>query len=83
MLFEHVLPELVSEQPFLRTRACWVYGEFCGFRFKNEQHSKLAIDGVYKSLFSPELPCRLAAAISLASMLCNKVVREFLKPALK
>lgn len=44
---------------------------------------KLAIDGVYKSLFAEELPVKLNAAISLASMLCNKIVREFLKPALK
>ena len=38
---------------------------------------------MYKSLFSAELPVRLAAAVALASMLCNKIVREFLKPALK
>jgi len=76
------MPELMSEQPFLRSRACWVYGEFCGFNFKDEQHVKLAIDGVYKSLFCAELPTKLSAAIAMASMLANKVVIEFLKPAL-
>ena len=28
MLMTHVMPELNSDQPFLRSRACWVYGEF-------------------------------------------------------
>jgi len=83
LLQTHVLPELSSEQPFLRSRACWVYGEFCSFKYTDEQHVKLAIDGVYKSLFVSDLPTKLAAAISLASMLVNKTVREFLKPALK
>lgn len=67
----------------MRSRACWVYGEFCSFKFTNDEHVKLAIDGVYKSLFVSDLPTKLSAAISLASMLVNKTVREFLKPALK
>lgn len=78
-----MLPELTSEQPFLRSRACWVYGEFSNFAYSNADHVKLAIDGVYKSLFVEELPTKLSAAISLSQMLTNKVVREFLKPALK
>jgi len=31
MLYGHVLPELKSPQPFLRLRACWIYGEFNRF----------------------------------------------------
>ena len=83
MLQTHVLPELTSANPIIRTRAVWVYGEYCNFKFKDETHIKHAIDGVYKCMFANELPCKLAASISLASMLVNKTVREFLKPALK
>lgn len=83
MLRQHVMPELTSEQPFLRCRACWVYGEFSNFHYTDDDHVKMAIDGVYKSLFVEELPTKLSAAVALSQMLTNKVVREFLKPALK
>lgn len=83
MLHQHVMPELTSEQPFLRSRACWVYGEFSNFHYTDEAHVKMAIDGVYKSLFVEELPTKLSAAVALSQMLSNKVVSEFLKPALK
>lgn len=33
MFITHVLPELQSPQPFLRLRACWLYGEFGEFKF--------------------------------------------------
>jgi len=52
MLTNHVLAELKSTQPFLRSRACWLYGEFGEFEFTNEDHVKQAVDGVYQSLFA-------------------------------
>jgi len=73
MLIHHVLPELSSAQPFLRSRACWLYGEFGNFRFQDENALKQAIDGIYKNLFVPELPVRLTAATSLAKLLENKI----------
>lgn len=36
MLIQHVLPELTTPEPFLRSRACWLYGEFGSFKFANE-----------------------------------------------
>ena len=38
MLMTHVMPELNSDQPFLRSRACWVYGEFGDYTFTDEKH---------------------------------------------
>ena len=35
MMAQHVMPELQSQQPFLRMRACWMYGEFGHFGFKD------------------------------------------------
>lgn len=83
MLMTHVMPDLESNQPFLRSRACWVYGEFSSFQYQDEKHVKLAIDGIYKSLFAEDLPTRLSAAVALSQMLTNKTARDFLKPALK
>jgi hypothetical protein len=66
MLMEHVMPELESTHPFLRSRANWVYGEFATFEFTDNKHVQLAIDGIYKSLFVEELPTKLSAAVALA-----------------
>lgn len=82
MLMEHVMPELESTEPFLRSRANWVYGEFSTFEFSDTKHVQHAIDGIYRSLFVEELPTKLAAAIALAQMLTNSTAREFIKPAL-
>lgn len=82
MLKEHVLPELESSEPFLRSRANWLYGEFSTFKYSDNRHVQDTMDGIYKSLFVEELPTKLAAAISLAQMLTNTTARTFIKPAL-
>jgi len=82
MLIQHVLPELTSSEPFLRSRACWFYGEFGSFKYENEPTLKQAVDGVYKNLFSEELPVRLSAAVALSRLLDNKTAQDFLRPAL-
>lgn len=69
MLVQHVLPDLTSEQPFLRSRACWLYGEYGDLTFNDADSLKQAIDGIYKNLFAPELPVRLSAATSLSKLL--------------
>lgn len=43
MMITHVLPELQSPQPFLKMRACWFYGEFGTFKFKDTNHIKGAV----------------------------------------
>ena len=78
----HVMPELNSDQPFLRSRACWVYGEFGDYTFADEQHIKSATDGVYQSLNSEHLPVRLSAALALGKLIQNTTAAEFMKPAL-
>lgn len=83
MLMQHVLPELKSQQPVIRSTACWMYGEFGEFKFKKEDHVKQFVDGVYQNLFAPELPVRLQAATAMAKLLKNDIASEFLKPALK
>ena len=65
----HVLYELKSNQPFLKARACWVYEMFSSYDFKDENHIKQAIDGIYHNLFAEDLPVRLAAAVALSTFL--------------
>ena len=59
-----------------------MYGEFGDYNFKNEDHIKKAVDGIYKSLFAEELPVRLSAAIAMSKLVKNDTAEGFLKPAL-
>ena len=83
MLVQNVVSELTSDQPFLRSRACWLYGEFGDLTFADEESLKKAIDGIYKNLFAVELPVRLSACLALSKLLANKTTQHFLKPALQ
>ena len=83
MLKTHVLSDFASPHPLLKSRACWVYGQFSDYEFNDKQHIQQAVDGIYQSLFSEHLPVKFAAAISLSKMLDDDTAMEFLKPALK
>mmetsp|Transcript_42364 Transcript_42364/g.55849 ORF Transcript_42364/g.55849 Transcript_42364/m.55849 type:complete len:774 (-) Transcript_42364:479-2800(-) len=83
MLKTHVLPDFQSGHPMLRARACWVYGEYCYFDFKDTQHVQQAVDAIYQQLFTDSLPIKYDAALALSKMLRNDTASEFLKPALK
>ena len=83
MMSTHVLPELASPQPFMRMRACWFYGEFGSFKFRQPEHFKQAIQGIYQQLFDSELPVRFVAAVSLHRLMHNEQCTELLKPFLK
>ena len=77
-----VMPELISDQPFLRSRACWVYGEFGDYSFSDDKHIQQATDGVYQNLSNEHLPVRLSAALALSKLIQNETAANFMKPAL-
>lgn len=83
MMIQHVLPELTNTQPFLRLRACWMYGEFGSFKLRDAQNLNRAVDLIYRNLNDAELPVRLQAALSIHKLLGNDETFNFLKPALK
>ena len=72
MLIQHVLPELTSNTPFLKSRACWVYGEFGGYEFQDSNHIQKAVDGVYQACWAEELPVRLSAALAMSKLVENE-----------
>jgi hypothetical protein len=71
MVKQFVLPELVSQQPFLQMRASWVYGEFGNFKFKEAGHMQQVVGAVFKQLYDPRLPVRITAATAVAKLLHN------------
>ena len=66
MLKAHVLPDFNSPYPLLKSRACWVYGEFSEYSFNDTEHIQHAVDGIYQCLFSDQLPIKFAAALALS-----------------
>jgi hypothetical protein len=78
VLKTHVAGELTGNVPFLQARACWMYGVFYDIKFTDESHVKATVDGLYKNLFSEELPVRLEAALALTKFLNNKIAEEAL-----
>lgn len=50
MLIQYVKPELSSEQPFMRLRACQTYGVYGDLKFKDEQHIKEICEGVFNNM---------------------------------
>ena len=71
MLKTHVMTDFQSPHPLLRSRACWVYGEFSEYEFQDQQHIQQAVDGIYQSMFCEWLPVKFAAGLALSKMLTN------------
>jgi hypothetical protein len=84
MLTYHVLPELVSPEPYLRMRAIWLYGEFQSFCFRDQNHVHQMIDSIYKCLFDESLPVKVMAATTIYKLLHNnEIAQSFMRPGLK
>ena len=85
MMTTFVFPELKNQQPFMRMRALWMYGEFCGnLSFKDNAHMKEVVGQTYTCLTTdPALPVRLTAAVSMKELLRNDEACNLLKPYLK
>ena len=82
ILEQYIFPELQSDNGFMRARACWVYGQFAQFEFKNENHLRATLDGLYRNLSHSDLPVRVNAAISLIKLLDQEIAVNFIRPGL-
>jgi Mg2+ and Co2+ transporter CorA len=70
MLATFVLPELHSEQPFMRLRACQTYGVYGDLEFKDESHIQKICEGVFRNMTEDQpLPVRFYAACALQKIL--------------
>ena len=82
MLQQFIFPELTSNNGFMRARACWVYGQFAMFEFKEENHLRASLDAIYQNLEHSDLPVRVNAAIALIKLLEQPSAVEFIRPGL-
>ena len=83
MLLSYVLPELTSEQPFMRLRACQTYGTYGDIKFKDETHVPRIVEGIYKNMTEDQpLPVRFQAACALERIIRIDVAAQFIRPGL-
>mmetsp|Transcript_29520 Transcript_29520/g.44887 ORF Transcript_29520/g.44887 Transcript_29520/m.44887 type:complete len:666 (+) Transcript_29520:641-2638(+) len=85
MLLTYVQPELLSEQPFMRMRACQTYEEYGdSLKYKTPGHTQQVVDAIFKSMGKEQpLPVRFHAAKALEKMLRNEEAMEFIKSGIE
>ena len=82
MLKQYVYVELESTEPFMKARACWVYGEFAHFPFADHDWLRDSLNRLYQCLLCNDLPVRVNAAVSLIRLLDHPIAVEFVRPGL-
>lgn len=81
LLQQFILPELTSENPLLKARACWVYGQFGNFPIQQE-HLKFVLNHMYTNIQDSDLPVKVNAAVSLIELLFHEFAVELLRSGL-
>jgi hypothetical protein len=90
LLQQFVFPELSSTNPFMRARACWLYGQlgslpntFPEGNANSQAHLSHVLDGIYQNLTHADLPVRVEAALALNELLEHQAAIDFLRPGLE
>jgi hypothetical protein len=82
LMQQYVFQELTSENPFLRARACWLYGQFGSFPFQSEDHLRHVLNAIFENLHHNDLPVRVESALALNGLLEHQIAIDFLRPGL-
>jgi len=83
MLIQFVLPELKSEQPFMRLRACQTYGVYGDLKFKDQSHIQMICEGIFNNISeSQPLPVRFYATCALEKILGIKEAVQYIRPGI-
>ena len=87
LLQQYVFSELSSQNPFMRARACWLYGQFGSlpnvFHEQSDDHLRHVLNGIYENLSHSDLPVRVEAALALNGLLEHQIAIDFLRPGLE
>mmetsp|Transcript_7597 Transcript_7597/g.12766 ORF Transcript_7597/g.12766 Transcript_7597/m.12766 type:complete len:328 (-) Transcript_7597:970-1953(-) len=84
MLFTYVMPEIKSEYPVMRMRACQVYGVYgTDIKYKVENHISDLAQGVFSNMEQGQpLPVKFHAACALEKILRNEEAMKLIRPGL-
>lgn len=90
LLQQFVFNELASPNPFMRARACWLYGQFGSLpnsfadpTGQGSDHLRHVLNGIYENLSHSDLPVRVEAALALNGLLEHQMAVDFLRPGLE
>ena len=80
----YILPELRSNEPFLRQRACHIYEQYVVNKpFKDQNHKKQIIIGLFQNMADDQpLPVKFHAAAAIEGFVRNEVGIDLIKPGL-
>ena len=67
----------------MKSRACWIYGQFGNFPFENTDHLRTALNSIYECLHHQDLPVRVSSALALNNLLVHELAIEFIRPGLE
>lgn len=81
LLQQFIFSDLKSQNPFLKGRACWVYGQFGNFPLQQD-HLKFVLEALYENIQDADLSVKVNAAVALISLLSHEFAVEFLRPGL-
>jgi len=82
ILVDHIFPEFSSPHPWLRARACYVFGSFFRLEWANEENYKTGLRLVLKCVVDPELPVRVRAVMALQHLIANPLSTEEIRKIL-
>lgn len=82
LLETHVLHEFDSDLPFLRARACWLYGQFAVADGLTDDVLHRALVCVQRRLTDPEFPVRVRAAVDIRHFIQNSASTDAIAPHL-
>jgi hypothetical protein len=76
MIVSHILPEFESPAPFLRAKACWIFGQYYDAPFQNNDNFLKGLSGVVKCLEEKQLPIKIQAALAMRFLLQTENAKE-------
>lgn len=82
LLVTHMLPDFQCPAPFVRARVCWCFSLFFDLEMA-EPVLLQGVQGVVQCLQDPELPVRVASAISLRFIMQNPVAVKALSTSVE
>lgn len=78
----HVLPDFQSSFPYLRARACWLFGQLTASESISVNSMLSGLEGVHMCLHDSEFPVRVRAAVDIRHFLSNRVMADNIGPRL-
>eukprot|EP00898_Chlorokybus_atmophyticus_P004844 jgi/Chlat1/5360/Chrsp35S05283 len=68
MIVQHVLPEFENPLGHMRSKACWMAGNFADIKFTDARNFSALLHRVMACLHDPDLPVRVDAVVALRSL---------------